>query len=167
MSNKKLIQIIIILSIISLTICLFNAIRYNELIDYISLFSTDLLSLLGLYLLFSNSSIRRSIFGRIINICIAVLIVGIWMKIIHLSAANIVVTMAISSIGVTYSLRFIDKKNKNHLDFLKVSWVLSTCIIAILIFLHLIPKDYSLISRIIFFITLIDYCLIEYKLIKE
>ena len=167
MRNKVLIKIIVILSIISLTTLLYNTIKYNEIIDYITVFSTNILSLLGLYLLFSNSSIRKTIFWRIINICIAILLVGAWMKIIHLSMANTIITIAISSIGLTYLMRFIKKNDKTHLDFLKACWILSTCIIANLIFLHLIPKDYTIISRTIFCITLTDFCLIEYKLIKE
>ena len=89
------------------------------------------------------------------------------MKILHLSQANIIITIALSSIALTYFIRFSKKNKKTHLDILKLFWVLTTCIISDFIFLHLISKDYVIISRSLFCITLIDFCLIEYNVIKE
>lgn len=166
MTNKALIKIIGILAIISLATILLNLLSYNEIIDYVYVYSTNIFSLLGLYLLFYNSSIRQTIFWRILNVCIAILLVGAWMKIIHLPTADIVVTIALSSISITYIMRFIKKEKKSHLDILKLFWILSAFIIANLIFLHIVTKDFIIISRTLFCITLLDFCLIEYNIIK-
>ena len=166
MTNKALIKIIVILAVISLISTLYSFFIYNEIVDYISMFSTNIFSLLGLYLLFYNSTIKKTVFWRMLNISFALLIVGAWMKIMHLSSANTLVTIALSSIAIIYFMYFIKKRKKSHLDFLKLSWILSTYIIANLVFLHVISKDYVFISRTLFCITLLDFCLIEYGVNK-
>ena len=120
MTNKALIKIIGILAIISLATILLNLLSYNEIIDYVYVYSSNIFSLLGLYLLFYNSSIRQTIFWRILNVCIAILLVGAWMKIIHLPAADIVVTIALSSISITYIMRFIKKRKKITFRYFKI-----------------------------------------------
>ncbi|MDB5228664.1 MAG: hypothetical protein JWN78_2857 [Bacteroidota bacterium] len=166
MTNKILIRIILILSILTLTALLYDTIKYNETINFISILSLDILIVIGLYLLFINSTIRKTIYWRIICVCIAMLLIGLWMKILHLSIADTLIIFALSTIGIVYLIRFIKKDKKTHLDYLKIVWILSSCLIADLTLLHILTKEYGIISRTLFGVTLVDFCLIEFKLIE-
>lgn len=67
---------------------------------------------------------------RILNFAIAVFFIGIIFKIQHYAYAAELLLGAMLSIFIAYSIRFIQKQNKQLLDYLKVffvqSWVVAT-----------------------------------------
>jgi hypothetical protein len=117
--------------------------------------------ILGLYLLISNGTIMNTIYWRLILRFLVVTLVGVVFKIMHYAYADLILTVGLSSMALTYLVRFIKKDKKARLDFFKLLWVVSASISCILIILHYIPRDYAILSTIIFWITVVDFALME------
>lgn len=89
------------------------------------------------------------------------------MKILHMRMGTALINFAIISFMVIYLIRFYNKPHKNHLDILKLLWITTMCIIAILRFMHIIPSAFLIISHTLFIITLIDFSLMEFNIIDN
>jgi hypothetical protein len=119
--------------------------------------------LLGLIMLILNGSIMNTIYWKIIQFCLGIAIIGVLFKIQHWVGSNIIITISFISIVITYAIRFINKPHKGHLDILKVLYVTAAYTCSLLIFQHLIPKDFMTIAHGLFWITLIDFVVTGYN----
>jgi hypothetical protein len=87
----------------------------------ISLFTGQLA---GLALYIMESQIFTTKFFRFILLGIAVFLIGVLFKIQHWSYSSTFTICAILIISITYLLRFILKKNKTLIDFIKAIWLI-------------------------------------------
>ncbi len=76
---------------------------------------------------------------------------------------NLLITAGLLGIVITYFISFLNKPIKKRLDFLKLAWVLARYTFGILIFLHIIKRDYQIITSIIIWLVILDYLIIEKK----
>ncbi len=159
MSNKSLLIVIFILLSVSLATTYLDFLADDTIAEGSSLLAT----LLGGYLLIGNSDIKTTIWWRFINFAIGVLILGVLFKILHFTGADELLFAGCAGIVISYLLRFITKRSKNHLDILKALTVLSYGTITALVIFHYISKEYSMITVALFWATLIDFAYLEWK----
>lgn len=86
---------------------------------------------------------RPRILRAPIRIFISLLIVGILLKILHLQYADITMTVAYMGIAVLYVLRFMAKRPKLFLDFVKVVLVLSWSMHGLMVLNHLAQRQFA------------------------
>ena len=104
---------------------------------------------------------------RIFKGIMAIVIIGALIKILHWEFqgvnGNNILTVGFIGIMVTYLFSFLNKPIKNRLDFLKLAWVISSYSVGILIFLHMIRRDYQIIPSIIMWVAILDYLIMQKK----
>ena len=105
---------------------------------------------------------RKTIFGRLTYIFLSVIIVGFLFKLQHWPFAGTTLMIGYVGIMITYAIRFITKKQKHLLDILKLLWVQTTAIISLLILMHRIGREYSIINALLF-IALICVFTLDYN----
>jgi len=98
--------------------------------------------LLGLVMMIQNGTIIGTIYFRVIVAFLAIILFGVLLKILHYDYADQSVLLGSLGIAASYLVRFFAKKEKGHLDFLKLLWVLSAYVGGELIALHFIPRDF-------------------------
>jgi hypothetical protein len=77
----------------------------------------------GLILIFFDSKIHRSRYFRFIILGVIILFIGISFRKSHWPFGRTIVLFGLITILITYLLRFINKKRKNFMDFIKVIWL--------------------------------------------
>ena len=121
----------------------------------------------GFFMLVMNGTFINTKYFKIIIGLIAIILIGALIKILHWEFygvnGNLILTFAFFGIMTTYLLSFLNKPLKKRLDFLKLAWVLTRYSLGILIFLHLIRREYNIIPSIIIWLTILDYCIGEYR----
>ncbi|MDR1678208.1 MAG: hypothetical protein LBR81_00290 [Prevotellaceae bacterium] len=108
-----------------------------------------------IYIMVIDSHLMQTIYGRILRIIIAIFIVGILFKVQHWPGAAIILSISVSALLITYLVRFITKKEKKLLDWLKVIW-LSLYFISDIIATPLNGFNVNLVVNI-FFIIMFGY----------
>ncbi len=117
--------------------------------------------LIGAVLLFNDGSIKQTIYWRVISFCFGILTIGVLFKILHWKGADMLLLMSSFAIAITYFTRYLSKKQKNHFDLLKMLWICSVFICVPLFIIHLISRDYSIITTALFWLTFIDFCVLK------
>jgi hypothetical protein len=165
MMNNKLSLIIILVSIMIAII--------GFILSYVGIYEStgDVLlnvglsfgQLFGLIMLVRNGTILKTIHFKFIVVFISITIVGAMYKIMHWKFADVLLLIGLLGIAFTYLVRFILKKEKGHLDILKVLWVVSSYIGGALIIFHLIPSNLIDVAHGILWITVIDFIITEFN----
>jgi gliding motility-associated GldL-like protein len=73
---------------------------------------------------------KSKIFRSLFALCIAIVVVGALMKILHWPYANELLLAGFLSTILFYSVRSLLKRPKRWLDLLKWGWVVSICIVS-------------------------------------
>ena len=108
-------------------------------------------ALTGLVLMVGSGTFIRTRFYKIALACIAIILIGALLKILHWSPfANHIVVLGLLGIMISYSFSFVKKPIKIRLDYLKLIWVIVTYLSGILVFSHILDREYSDIGRYIF-----------------
>ena len=93
-----------------------------------------------------------------LKLCLALLIIGIVFKVLHLPGSLLLIIASSGLILILYMIRFANKENKVFSDFLKVFLITSIIINGIFTFLHL---PYKSIFQVISFLTVITWIIWE------
>ena len=125
--------------------------------------------LAGITLLLAESKIYNTKYFIFLFIGIIIFMVGLHFKILHWPYGNTILVFSILFIFITYGVRFLNKKQKNLLDFTKFLWILPAGAALIFRFSHWLYSDLlSYISSAIIWAGLIFILYKEYeKTIKE
>jgi hypothetical protein len=164
MRNRQSLLIILLLLIVALLGYSFNLFRGEEenaawLIDG----ALRLAQLLGVYVLITNSNITKTIYWPFIVFFFALTILGALIKILHWAGADETLMVSLLGTSVTYLIRFIRKPHKGHLDVLKLLWVLSAYVGAGLIIFHFLPREYSIVGILMFWLMMADFAFLEFR----
>ena len=100
--------------------------------------------------LVNDSKYSKTIFGRLTYIFLSIIIVGFLFKLQHWTFAGTTLMIGYVGIMITYAIRFLTKKQKHLLDILKLLWVETTAVISLLIMMHKINREYSIINAVLF-----------------
>ena len=77
----------------------------------------------GICLFLMESRIFRTLYFRLILIGISLFIIGTLFRIQHWVGTSVIILISFLIISVTYIFRFIAKKPKSIVDFIKVIWI--------------------------------------------
>jgi hypothetical protein len=103
-----------------------------------------------IYFMVRESKFNKTIFGRLTLIFISVIIIGFLFKLQHWANAGTLLIFGYVGIMITYTIRFIAKKQKLLLDIFKLIWVETTALISLLVLMHRIDRDYTIINSLLF-----------------
>lgn len=109
----------------------------------------------GILLLLRNGTILTTIYLKIICLLFCFVITGTMIKIMHWKFADIILLASLVSIAITYLIRFILKKKKSILDFLKVFWVTVAFISSALFLIHFISKEMLYLGNVFLWVAII------------
>ncbi len=100
-----------------------------------------IVQLIIMEIMLRESDIYSTNYFRIINLGIAIYIVGALFKILHFDGADLLLLTSLSSVGLTYFIRTANKKNINLLDISKCVWIMIACANTIFNLLHWMYAD--------------------------
>ncbi len=109
------------------------------------------------YVMLKNGTMINSVFFRLIQGLIALLIIGIMFKLMHWPRAGLILVAAFSGIPITYFIWFLKKEKKELEDILKLLWVISRFTIALFVIMHWINNQYVIIPALLLIITYLIY----------
>lgn len=110
-------------------------------------------------IIFKHTTIRKTVYFRIMLIFLAMLLPGALFKSEHLPGASALITISILGIIITYIIRTFKKKKQVLLDWIKLSWLLATAITYLGTVEHFIPREYGIISNLLFLALIGMICL--------
>lgn len=145
-----------ILFIITLLLCI--GIMFIEGNAVVSLLSRSI-TFFWLWVLLKSSTIRKTFYFRIMLVFLAILLVGMLLKLEHLSGASMLMRASLLGLVITYLIRTFNKKKKVLLDWLKLSWLIAVAFISLGILEHLISREYGIISNVLFLTMIGVFCL--------
>lgn len=119
--------------------------------------------LLGIFMLLRNGTLKRTVYFRIIKVCIGLTLIGVLLVIRHLPGAYLLLFISLISIALTYLVWFFAKTKKGHLDILKLLWVLAAFIGTPLVMQHTAPYEITYLAHGLFWLTFIDFIMIKIK----
>lgn len=119
--------------------------------------------LFGLVVVVRSGTIIETVYFRVIVAFVAIILFGALLKILHYNYADQSFLFGFLGIAATYLVRFFAKKEKGHLDVLKLLWVLSASLGAILIMLHLVPREFKYLIMGTFWLLLLDFIWLEFR----
>lgn len=108
------------------------------------------LNIFWYWVIFKQATIRKTVYFRIMLVFLAVLLLGVLLKLEHLPGASLLITVAVTGIIITYVIRTVKKKKRGLLDWLKLSWLTTAALTYLGIAEHFIPKEYGIISNLLF-----------------
>tara|TARA_R110000868_G_C10833443_1_gene759546 strand:- start:163 stop:687 length:525 start_codon:yes stop_codon:yes gene_type:complete len=121
----------------------------------------------GFFMLVLKGTFIKTKYFRIFKGIMAIVIIGALFKILHWEFqgvnGNLLLSIGFLGIMITYFFSFLNKPIKKRLDFLKLAWVITSYTVGILIFLHMIRRDYQIIASIIMWLAILDYSIMEKK----
>jgi hypothetical protein len=159
--NILLLVISFIASIIGLSMIL--TIPENDLGYSIFEYGIGFTQFLGMILVLLNGTIIGTIYFKIIEFLTVSIFAGAAFKIMHWPGSSIILLVSLFGVVITYLIRFINKKEKGHLDILKLLWVLSAYIGGAMLFQHWVPTEFLYITQGLLCLTIIDYIIIGIK----
>jgi hypothetical protein len=164
MNNKTSVILIIVCLTISIIGYVLSSFGFEETIgDIIFNLGLSVGQLFGLIMLVRNGTLMKTIYFRFISGFISIAIIGAMFKIMHWKFADVFLLIGLMGIASSYLVRFVLKKQKGHLDLLKVFWVISSYVGGGLIIFHLIPANLIDIAHGLLWITIIDFVIIEFN----
>ena len=107
---------------------------------------------------FDKPEIEKKKFSLAISISVAVMLMGMLLKIIHYPFAALTVLTGQCLISLFYILRFISRTDKNALSIIKLVFVLSYCITGAL---NILDWPYSAPLKIIYLFALVIWAVLE------
>ena len=158
--NKTIISIVGICIIVGLLgKFLFDTTRFYNITQAVAAIGL----VCGLILLIEQGTlIKHKLFFRLVLFSFGLIVVGIIMKFMHLSFANIILLMGMVFIPIIYSIHFFKKQSKHHLDIFKLVWVVILSTSAILLILHLpFGSELKTIEEFLFLIMLADFAYMQ------
>ncbi len=164
MSTKTIIQILIvclILAVIGMVVSFLSTGRSS--INDLTYLSLSVGQVLGIFLLYRYSTIRGTIFWRIIQVLFGVTFIGMLFKLQHWPGASIMLGGSLIGIALVYSIRFIQKDIKQRLDVFKWLWISSAFLLSYISMEKLLPKEYALISSVFFWLAIVEFIIAFYK----
>ena len=163
--NKFLIAVISILLLLavgcflSLPVSIFDR-------DYAERFLT-IAEVMGIIMMLLNGTFRNTRYFKVAKAVIAVLILGVLFKILHLAGADELLVLPWLLLPLVYMAHFLAKKTKNHLDILKLLTVFTFYTPVPLIFLNMISDEQGnimfVIGHVVFWLTFVDFLVMGYK----
>lgn len=117
--------------------------------------------LLSAGLLVTNGTILGTVYAKIILPLYGLLLVGTVFKISHYPWGDELLWGSLAGIALTYSIRFARKPQKGRLDLLKLLWVLALCGSALLILLHLAPREAAYVAPMLLWLAVLDFLNLE------
>lgn len=113
--------------------------------------------LLALVLLVNSGTIIGTGYFRLILLLCGVALVGGLFKIMHYPGADVLLVASLVGIALTYALRFARKPYRGQLDILKLLLVLVACGSAVLLLLHLVPREARYVAPGLLWLTVLDF----------
>jgi hypothetical protein len=121
-------------------------------------------SFVGLIMLLINGTFIKTKYFKIVQGIISFVIIGALLKIMHWTDyANLIIIVGLIGIAICYFLHFSKKLIKKRLDYLKLLWVIVSYTFTILVFLHLINRDYAEIGNYLLWLIMIDFAITGQK----
>jgi len=113
---------------------------------------------MGLILLIKNGTFINTVYFKVALGIALVAVVGAFADIEQIAGYEkpIVVTGVIA-IALLYVFSALKKPAKKRLDYLKMAWVLVNNTLAVLIFFHLIQRDYALLGIALLWAMIVDF----------
>ena len=146
-----------------LGLCFSFLIHSNILSEYIFSYGQMLAHFLGIYLLIMNGSILKTIYFKLIILFLLIASFGMMQKIMHSQTADMCLITGLLGIVITYTVRFFNKRNYTILDTLKLLWISCSFIISLLVFLHILNKQFGYLSMIIFWCMIVYFAVLEFS----
>lgn len=115
------------------------------------------IELFGMFFLLYMGTFIKTKYFRYSKLLFALLLVGALFKITNWFNSDLFFIVGFLGILVMYVLSFIQKPFKNRLDYLKLAWITISIPYKLLIFFHLVGRDYGIITQIIMFFALLEY----------
>ena len=116
------------------------------------------------YMMVSDSKLMKTIYGKLLAIEFAIFFIGILWKIQHWPGASLILLVSGLAMMITYMARFINKKETQLLDWLKISWVFSFVVSHIIFLRFFVLEMYStIISSCLFFVMFGYFIYLKYK----
>jgi hypothetical protein len=116
---------------------------------------------LGLIMMLVNGTFTDTLYFKISLFALIIIFLGAALKILHYAGADQTIVISFPMIPILYLIHFVSKKEKGHLDILKLLTVFAFFITPLLLFLHLVSRDYASSIRIfnqaIFGLTFADF----------
>ncbi len=113
-------------------------------------FASAGLNIFWYWVIFKRATIRKTVYFRIMLVFLALLLLGVLFKLEYLPGASLLLTVSILGIILTYVFRTLKKRQPGLLDWLKLSWLITAATIYLGIVEHFIPKEYGIISNLLF-----------------
>ena len=104
-------------------------------------------------------TITKSVLWRFVKFLFGVACIGVMFKILHWAGADIILPVSMLAIALLYLIHFVKKPKKNHLDILKLLWIVSAFTIKPMILAHWLDRQYSLIPLLFFLLAFADFLL--------
>lgn len=119
---------------------------------------------IALIMMLVNGIFMNTLFFRISIIASIAVFIGAALKIMHLPGADQTILISFLIIPLIYLIHFILKKEKGHLDILKLMTVFAFFILPPLVMLYIIPRDYTnsvrIFNYVIFWSTFVDFLVV-------
>ncbi len=119
--------------------------------------------LLGFWMLVLNGSLLKTKYLLLIIMGFGLSLIGGLIKVLHWNYANILVILGTCIVLFSYLVSFINKREKRHLDILKLIWVIAYLGNIISHLFHISSNDYAIISITILWLAIIDFIVLEVK----
>jgi len=116
---------------------------------------------IGLIMILVNGTFTDTLYFKVSIMVFIIILVGAAMKILHYSGADQTILISFFMIPLVYLIHFVLKKEKRHLDILKLLTVFAFFIIPPLLMLHIVSRDYinsvRIFNQAIFWVTFVDF----------
>jgi hypothetical protein len=117
----------------------------------------------GLFLFLLDSEIHRTKYFKFLVFGFIIFLIGSIFKVQHWSKSTLLISFGLIIVLVTYLLRFINKKNKKFLDYIKIIWMATVFVGFLFKIIHWLYGDLFIsISSVVFWIGLL-YILYDFK----
>ena len=129
----------------------------NMLLTY----GLELGRLLAWGLLVTSGTIIGTWYFRLILFWASVLLVGVLFKLLHYPGANLMLWASLPGIMLTYAVRFARKAHKGQFDILKLVLVVVSGTSALLLIMHLAPREIRFLPPCLLSLTVFDFLYLE------
>ncbi len=118
----------------------------------------------GFIMLLINGTFIKTKYFRIAQGLFAFVVIGALLKILHwTSYSDLIIIVGVIGIALVYFFSFYKKPIKKRLDYLKLVWVLANYTFAILVFQHLIRREYTEVGNYLLWLVIIDFAVTGLK----
>jgi hypothetical protein len=122
---------------------------------------------IGLILLVTNGTLLQTSYWKIIVACCVMVVVSLLLKIIHSPLGHELFVASSIVIVLVYTVRFLQKKQKNLLDWLKYFWICSWLLSGAATNMGFPFEAIDIIGMILFWVTVFVFISVRLKSIGE